>query len=131
MSFTPALSRIALALSVIGVMPQGARADDPGAANRIVARERHNFDAGWRFAFGHPFDPARDFNHGVGYFSYFAKAGYGDGQEAQPGQSLDTVQLFEKVGQDGGYVCSLSDHFFDTPPGNIGIFAEAAKECTY
>lgn len=42
-------------------------------------RERANFDREWRFAFGHPFDPAKDFNHGTGYFSYFAKAGYGDG----------------------------------------------------
>jgi len=43
------------------------------------ARERLNFDAGWRFAFGHPSDAAKDFNHGTGYFSYLAKAGYGDG----------------------------------------------------
>ena len=42
-------------------------------------RERANFDADWRFAFGHPSDPAKDFNHGTGYFSYFAKAGNGDG----------------------------------------------------
>lgn len=42
-------------------------------------RERLNFDAGWRFAFGHPSDAAKDFNHGTGYFSYWAKAGYGDG----------------------------------------------------
>jgi beta-galactosidase len=39
-------------------------------------------DANWRFAFGHPFDPAKDFEHGTGYFSYFAKAGYGDGPAA-------------------------------------------------
>lgn len=42
-------------------------------------RERIDFDAGWRFAFGHPSDPAKDFNHGTGYFSHLAKAGYGDG----------------------------------------------------
>jgi beta-galactosidase len=42
-------------------------------------RERSNFDEGWRFAFGHPFDPEKDFNHGTNYFSYFTKAGYGDG----------------------------------------------------
>lgn len=42
-------------------------------------RERANFDAGWRFAFGHPADAAKDFGHGTGYFSYLAKAGYGDG----------------------------------------------------
>jgi beta-galactosidase len=39
-------------------------------------------DANWRFAFGHPFDPAQDFDHATGYFSYFAKAGYGDGPAA-------------------------------------------------
>ncbi|MFV8466163.1 sugar-binding domain-containing protein [Flavobacterium sp. LB1P62] len=29
--------------------------------------------------FGHPFDTAKDFNNGVGYFSYLAKTTYGDG----------------------------------------------------
>ncbi len=36
-------------------------------------------DSGWRFAFGHPSDPQKDFGHATGYFSYFAKAGFGDG----------------------------------------------------
>jgi hypothetical protein len=40
-------------------------------------------------------------------------------------------QLFENVGADGGYVCSASDHFFDTPPENLVAFAEAARECRY
>lgn len=52
-----------------------ADADNP-------ARERLLMDFGWRFAFGHPFDPQKDFNNGTGYFSYFAKAGYGDGAAA-------------------------------------------------
>ena len=43
------------------------------------AAERTNFDAGWRFALGHATDSARDFDHGTGYFSDLAKAGYGDG----------------------------------------------------
>ncbi|HEU5080957.1 MAG TPA: beta-galactosidase GalA [Opitutaceae bacterium] len=42
-------------------------------------RERSSFDAGWRFALGHASDPAKDFNHATGYFSYLAKTGYGDG----------------------------------------------------
>lgn len=42
-------------------------------------RERLLMDFGWRFAFGHATDPAKDFHHGEGYFSYLAKAGYGDG----------------------------------------------------
>lgn len=36
-------------------------------------------DLGWRFCFGHPYDADKDFKHGTGYFSYFAKSGYGDG----------------------------------------------------
>jgi beta-galactosidase len=39
-------------------------------------------DHGWRFAFGHPFDAQKDFGHGTGYFSYLAKAGYGDSAAA-------------------------------------------------
>ncbi len=39
--------------------------------------------------------------------------------------------LFEKVGPDGGYVMSASDHFFETPVEKLKVFADAAKECTY
>jgi beta-galactosidase len=39
-------------------------------------------DFGWRFAFGHPYDTQKDFNHGTGFFSYFAKTGNGDGAAA-------------------------------------------------
>lgn len=46
------------------------------------ARERLLMDAGWRFAFGHPSDAQKDFGTGTGYFSYFTKAGYGDGAAA-------------------------------------------------
>ncbi len=42
-------------------------------------RERVCFDKGWSFALGHPFDKTKDFNTGTGYFSYIAKAGFGDG----------------------------------------------------
>ncbi len=52
------------------------------AAAPAGPRERLLLDAGWRFAFGHPSDPAKDFNHATGYFSYLAKAGYGDGPAA-------------------------------------------------
>ncbi|MBN1894113.1 hypothetical protein JW906_06445, partial [bacterium] len=45
-------------------------------------RERIRMDAGWRFALGHAFDAGRDFGNGTGYFSWFAKAGYGDGPAA-------------------------------------------------
>lgn len=39
-------------------------------------------DLGWRFALGHPSDTNKDFGHATGFFSYFAKAGYGDGPAA-------------------------------------------------
>jgi beta-galactosidase len=52
-------------------------ADTPAAG-----RERLRMDFGWRFAFGHPYDTQKDFNHGTGFFSYFAKTGNGDGAAA-------------------------------------------------
>jgi beta-galactosidase len=42
-------------------------------------RERLLMDRGWRFAFGHPSDAKKDFDHATAYFSYFSKAGNGDG----------------------------------------------------
>ncbi|MBL7744975.1 MAG: DUF4982 domain-containing protein [Chitinophagaceae bacterium] len=45
-------------------------------------REHLLFDQGWRFALGHAFDTKKDFHNGTGYFSYFAKASYGDGAAA-------------------------------------------------
>ena len=41
-------------------------------------RQRTRIDDGWRFAFGHATDPAKDFCHGTRPF-FFSKAGYGDG----------------------------------------------------
>ena len=40
-------------------------------------------------------------------------------------------ELFSRVGQDGGYICSCSDHFFETPVENLRAFADAARECVY
>jgi uroporphyrinogen decarboxylase len=40
-------------------------------------------------------------------------------------------QLFNQVGQDGGYICSLADHFFDTSPDNLRAYANAARDCAY
>jgi beta-galactosidase len=45
----------------------------------MAGREQLLLDARWRFAFGSPVDPSRDFEHATGYFSYLAKAGYADG----------------------------------------------------
>jgi beta-galactosidase len=46
------------------------------------SREHLLMDFGWRFALGHAFKPEKDFDHGTGYFSFFAKTGYGDGPAA-------------------------------------------------
>jgi uroporphyrinogen decarboxylase len=43
----------------------------------------------------------------------------------------ETHRLFEEFGADGGYICSASDHFFETPVENLKAFAEAARECIY
>ena len=52
--------------------------------------------------------------------------------DGSPANLRATVrELFKTVGGQGGYVCSLSDHFFDTPPENLRVFADAAKECVY
>lgn len=52
--------------------------------------------------------------------------------EGSPQQIRQTVhRLFETVGAKGGYICSLSDHFFDTPAEKLHIFSEAARECLY
>ncbi len=40
-------------------------------------------------------------------------------------------KLFETVGDEGGYICSASDHFFETPVENLVAFAEAARDCRY
>lgn len=39
--------------------------------------------------------------------------------------------LFEKVGDEGGYILSASDHFFSTPPEKLRIYTDAARECVY
>jgi beta-galactosidase len=49
------------------------------SAEVTKGREHYLMDFGWRFTLGHAFDAEKDFNHGTGYFSYFAKTGYGDG----------------------------------------------------
>ncbi len=70
------LRLLAAFLAGVALLPPCAVADSTPPP---AARERLGFDAGWRFAFGHATDSARDFDHGTGYFSYFAKAGYADG----------------------------------------------------
>lgn len=43
----------------------------------------------------------------------------------------ETHRLFEGFGRDGGYICSASDHFFETPVEHLRTFAAAARECVY
>jgi beta-galactosidase len=73
------LTRVALVIPFTFVMAFGAT---QAAATSPCPSEHDRFDGDWRFAFGHPFDSTKDFGHATGYFSYFAKAGYGDGAAA-------------------------------------------------
>jgi len=68
-------------LFVISVITSSSSISQQKSQNGINAgvRERLLMDFGWRFAYGHPYDTEKDFNHGVGYFSYLTKTGYGDG----------------------------------------------------
>jgi uroporphyrinogen-III decarboxylase len=52
-----------------------------------------------------------------------------DGSEQLIRQTVQS--LFEHVGSRGGYICSLSDHFFETAPEKLACFADAARECRY
>jgi uroporphyrinogen decarboxylase len=45
--------------------------------------------------------------------------------------AAEVMRLFEGFGKDGGYILSASDHFFETPPENLRLYAEAAKACRY
>ncbi|MEJ2053686.1 MAG: glycoside hydrolase family 2 TIM barrel-domain containing protein [Calditrichaceae bacterium] len=42
-------------------------------------REEIQIDNEWKFALGHATDPEKDFGFSTAYFTYYAKAGYGDG----------------------------------------------------
>jgi len=52
-----------------------------GLAAADSQRQRVRIDDGWRFALGHAYDAAQDFDHGTGFF-FFGKAGFGDGPAA-------------------------------------------------
>lgn len=43
----------------------------------------------------------------------------------------ETERLFRLYGQQGGFILSACDHFFDAPPENLKTFAAAAKQFTY
>lgn len=48
----------------------------------IEGRDHLLMDVGWKFSFGHFGNFDNDFKSGTGYFTYFAKTGYGDGPAA-------------------------------------------------
>lgn len=57
---------------------------------------------------------------------------FGVATEGPPSRIRDKVrEVFERVGAKGGYICSLSDHFFDAPPDYLRCYADAARELTY
>lgn len=70
-----------LLLSIIMVFVDVAFAagTSPGNSREISVRQHILFNSGWRFALGNACDPSHDFGANTAYFSYFAKAGYGDG----------------------------------------------------
>jgi len=43
----------------------------------------------------------------------------------------EVYRLFEVFGQNGGYICSSCDHFFEVPVRNLVAFARAAIDCKY
>lgn len=43
----------------------------------------------------------------------------------------EVFRLFQELGGGGGYIMSPSDHFFEAPPENLRVYAEAAWECVY
>jgi uroporphyrinogen-III decarboxylase len=63
----------------------------------------------------------------IGGLDQFNVVTRGTGQEIR----ARVLELFEKVGQQGGYICALSDHFFDTPLENLQALASAGRECRY
>ena len=44
---------------------------------------------------------------------------------------ISDLEAFEKVGSDGGYICALSDHFFETLPEKLQAFADAGRQYRY
>ncbi len=67
-------------LLLIGI-DSGISQDIKNNANHPV-REHILMDLGWRFALGHASDFEKDFKNRTSHFTYFAKAGYGDGAAA-------------------------------------------------
>ncbi len=65
-----------IALSILQVFSQN---DAKSAAPATQGRQHLLMDFGWKFNFGQWGNFENDFKSGTGYFTYFAKTGYGDG----------------------------------------------------
>jgi uroporphyrinogen-III decarboxylase len=61
---------------------------------------------------------------GMDQFNVLGKGAKGDIER-------EVERLFGLYGQDGGYICSASDHFFDAPAENLRHFADVAARCRY
>jgi beta-galactosidase len=72
----------ATAVVLLAAMPVLGADQSLQPATGLAVRERLLMDFGWRFAFGHATDVAKDFDHATGQFSYFAKAGFASGASA-------------------------------------------------
>lgn len=93
-------------------------------------RESLLMDFGWRFSLGHAYNTEKDFDHGTSYFSYFAKAGYGDGAAAKdfddrPWRKIDLphdwcVELpFDSIGSHSHGYKAIGRNF---PENSIGWY---------
>lgn len=70
-------------LGLAGLQAVGPATTPASSASTAASgRERLCIDQGWKFALGHPVDPAKDFRHGTSHFSGLAKTGNGDGPAA-------------------------------------------------
>jgi uroporphyrinogen-III decarboxylase len=53
-------------------------------------------------------------------------------EEGTPELIRETVlRAFEDAGTDGGFIISMSDHFFNAPLENLWVYANTVHECTY
>ncbi len=73
------LPGILILLTSAFTVQAGVKGDD---IRPVPVRQHLLMDFGWRFALGNACDPSKDFGINSAYFSYFAKAGYGDGAVA-------------------------------------------------
>jgi beta-galactosidase len=70
------IKTLALSFVLALIVTWNAHAQQP-------VREHLLMDFGWRFSYGNAKSFEKDFYSGTGYFSYFAKTGYGDGPASE------------------------------------------------